>query len=242
MTTGKLDLETLHLTVGSHAGPEEGACVMEMVSWIEGEPWSDRPECVSTVLGAFLRGWNDDLDDEPRQRLKPFAYRVGGTAGDGLDGQRAALALDWLVRVLTATFLRAAGFVEHADRLASIMPGTPTGQLGVVTEARDAVQRHRRAVLPAMETSPSAMDSALAAMDSALAAAGREAAWLAATYDERALAQVAAQVAEEAATLVVVRDASALADTVAELQESAFDLVDRMLALRGSGSRNRTRR
>lgn len=55
---------TLVLKHGSHRSLEEGACVMEAVSYLAGEPWSDRPECVCPVIGQFLRSWNDSLSND----------------------------------------------------------------------------------------------------------------------------------------------------------------------------------
>lgn len=45
------------------------------------EPFSDRAGAVSPVIGAFLRTYNDGLDDERRQDLYPIASLVVGTAG-----------------------------------------------------------------------------------------------------------------------------------------------------------------
>ncbi len=99
-------LDEITLQHGSHKNFEEGACIMELASFIADEPWSDHPKCVSPILGAFLRAWNDALDAETRQRLKPYAERVIGTAGDkAADGRRAWLATDWLVRVCAPAFL-----------------------------------------------------------------------------------------------------------------------------------------
>lgn len=62
------------LKTGGHKGPADGACVMEAVAFVAGEPWSDHPECVSPVIGVFLRNWNDSLPtDADRDRLlKPL--------------------------------------------------------------------------------------------------------------------------------------------------------------------------
>ena len=45
------------------------------------EPFSDRPETASPVIAAFLRTYNDGLDDELRQDLYPLAALIVGTAG-----------------------------------------------------------------------------------------------------------------------------------------------------------------
>jgi hypothetical protein len=69
----ELDLNTLILEAGGHKGPDGGFCVMEAAAYIAGEPWTDRPKCVSGVIAALMRRWNDDLDDAGRQKLKPYA-------------------------------------------------------------------------------------------------------------------------------------------------------------------------
>lgn len=58
------------------------------------EPFSDRADVVSPVIGAFLRTYNDGLDDERRQELYPIAALVVGTAGGRrLEDERAARCL-----------------------------------------------------------------------------------------------------------------------------------------------------
>lgn len=115
-------LDTIRLKRGEHASPEDGLCVMEAAAWVAGEPHSDHPDCVSPVLGAFMRRWNDDLDDEGRQKLKPFILRAVGTGGDGQDEARGWLALDWLVRVHLPAWLGLAGFADEAGALRALLP------------------------------------------------------------------------------------------------------------------------
>lgn len=58
------------------------------------EPFSDRPETASPVIAAFLRAYNDGLDDTLRQDLYPFAAEVVGTArGRAADEERASRCL-----------------------------------------------------------------------------------------------------------------------------------------------------
>lgn len=59
-----VDLDTIELKAGQHSSIDDGACLLEVVSYVAGEPWSDHPECVCPVLGAFGREWN--VDDEAR--------------------------------------------------------------------------------------------------------------------------------------------------------------------------------
>ena len=64
-------LDTLELKQGVHRSFDAGACAMEAVAYLAGEPHSDHPICASPVISAFMREWNDSLDDEGRQKLKP---------------------------------------------------------------------------------------------------------------------------------------------------------------------------
>jgi len=73
---------------------------MELASMLAEEPFSDRAGIVSPVIGAFLRTYNDGLDDERRQDLYPIASLVVGTAagrrledGDGLELHHQMLLL-----------------------------------------------------------------------------------------------------------------------------------------------------
>src|SRR5579872_4097472 len=101
------ELTRRQLDHGGHASLEEGMCVMEAVAWVAGEPWSDHPECVSPVIGAFMRQWNDDLDDEGRQRLKELIPLLVGKRDDR-DEQRGWMCADWLIRVYTPAWLELA--------------------------------------------------------------------------------------------------------------------------------------
>jgi len=99
-----IDLESLVLKSGSHASFSKGACVMEAVAYVAGEPWSDHPQCACPVLGDFLRNWNDNLDDATRQRLKPYIPRLVGT-NDGNSELRSWMCMDWLTRECGPAFM-----------------------------------------------------------------------------------------------------------------------------------------
>ena len=73
--------QTIRLSRGKHASPEEGACVMELASMLAGEPFSDHPRSVCPVVAAVLRRYNDALDDRRRQDLYAYAAKVVGTRG-----------------------------------------------------------------------------------------------------------------------------------------------------------------
>lgn len=89
-------IESLKLEPGAHDSPRQGVCVMEMASLLADEEFSDRPDCVCEVTGAFLRSWNDRLSYADRQRLVPYASRVVGTRVDkAATRRRRDTCLSW---------------------------------------------------------------------------------------------------------------------------------------------------
>lgn len=71
----------LNLKSGGHEANERAMCVMEAVSYVAGEPWSDAPQCACPVITAFMVSWNDSLpSDADRDRLlKPLIPLIVGT-------------------------------------------------------------------------------------------------------------------------------------------------------------------
>lgn len=91
--------QTLRLARGKHSSPRHGACVMELASLLAGEDFSDRPKSVSPVLAAFLRGYNDLLDDRQRQDLIAYAAEALGTVGSAaLERARVERLIEWAVQ------------------------------------------------------------------------------------------------------------------------------------------------
>jgi hypothetical protein len=232
--------ETIRLSCGGHKSLEDGVCVMELSSYLAHEPWSDTPKCVSPVLGAFLRSWNDALDDETRQLLKPYAAKVLKTAGSPeADLKRAWMATDWLAREFAPAWLRAAGLKKHAEALENL-----------VALVDDRTARVAQSKLSAAWDA--AGDAARSAARSAAWNAARDAAWNAARSAARSAAWDAAGDAARSAARSAAWDAAwnaardaawnaarsaawdaagnALAPTVKILQASAFKLLDRMIA------------
>ncbi len=70
------------LSAGSHDAEHGEACVMEYVSLLAGEEWSDRPECTHPMLAHEARTTNDLLRDSDRARLVPLIGRLFGTTED----------------------------------------------------------------------------------------------------------------------------------------------------------------
>ncbi len=237
------------LSAGRHSSPEEGRCAMEWVSYLAGEPHSDEPSCVSPVLRAFCISFNDDLDDETRQRLRPYLARTIGTARDGRDAERAWLSMDWLVRVHTPVWLELAGLSEPARRLRT---------LPAIVE-HDALAAAHEELLAARADARSAWSAGRSMAWTIAWSAGRmtvrEIGWASAAAAAWASARVgigdilgvrvraaARATAGDAAGAYVrglcgrvtrhaAREASrtALRPTVLELQRGGFALLDRML-------------
>ena len=163
-----LTLDTITLASGGHASPADGLCVMEAAAYFAREPHSDRPACVSPVIAAFLRSWNDALSTADRNRLlKPYVLRVIGTRTTTADEEtRAWLATDWLVRVQTPAWLRLAGLEAEAQALASL------ARITDATTARGAQPTLNEARSRAAAAWAAAGDAArAAAMDAARAVA-----------------------------------------------------------------------
>jgi hypothetical protein len=92
--------QTIKLSKGKHASPEDGACVMELASMLAGEPFSDHPASACPVIGSFLRAYNDSIDDDRRQALYAFAARVvGSRASINIQRARAERLAEWALDV-----------------------------------------------------------------------------------------------------------------------------------------------
>jgi hypothetical protein len=74
---------------------------MELASMLAGERFTDHPACASLVVGAFLRAYNDGVDDRRRQTLLGWASRVVGTrAAEEVETARAQACAAWIERIL----------------------------------------------------------------------------------------------------------------------------------------------
>ncbi|HJS92958.1 MAG TPA: hypothetical protein VJ741_01750 [Solirubrobacteraceae bacterium] len=69
---------------------------MELASMLEAGPFTDHPRSVCPVIGAFLRAYNDWVDDRRRQDLYAYAAKVvGSRAPRGVDEARMRRLLAW---------------------------------------------------------------------------------------------------------------------------------------------------
>lgn len=104
-----LKLREMPLSKGPHKSPEQGVCLMEVVSYVAGEAFSDHPKCACPCMSRFLRRWNDDLDDEGRQMLKQFVpLLVNSNLGTKVANRRMDMLEDWFYTVYMASWLELA--------------------------------------------------------------------------------------------------------------------------------------
>ena len=238
-------LETLQLEAGGHDAPNNGlvhACVMEAVAYLAGEEFSDRPQCASPVISAFLRTWNDLLSDEDRQMLKPFIPKLVGTkASKRVEEKRTWMATDWLAREYAPAFLRLAGLNVAAETLEELAPLTSNAK---AIAAQPILSAAESAAWSAAESARSAAVSAawsaaVSAARSAAVSAALLAAWSVAESAAGLAAWSAAESAAWSAAWSAARSAAgsaallaaglALDPTVKSLQASALLLVERMI-------------
>lgn len=173
------------LDLGPHEDPRDGRCALEWVSYLAGERHTSEPACVSEVLRCYCFELNDSLPDQPRQKLRSYLARTIGTAGDGLDEQRAWMAADWLIRANAPAWLSLAGRDAAAERLRRLPPMPWIENLnGTMEDLRRARDEAHAARAIAKETAgkaawAAAKAAAKAATGDAVRTAGGDAAGLA---------------------------------------------------------------
>jgi len=226
------------LAKGQHDIPADGMCAVEAAAWIAGEGFSDHPSCVSPVIAAFCRSWNDDLPQADRNRLLlPLVPRIVGTDGSSaLEVRRSLMAADWLVREHTPAWLRLAGLSAQADMLEALPEITSMAQVPSIRGPLEAVKRDADAAGAAARAAAgaTAWAPAGAAARAAAGAAAGDAAWAPAGAAAGAAARAAAWAAAGAAAGDAARAAAGakLAPTKTALQQSALRLIERMIEAR----------
>ena len=68
-------------------------CVLELVSKLAREPWTDRPSCVHPTLGSIARAVHDNSSRAGRRALLLLAPSFIGTAQTGFDPSARLVAL-----------------------------------------------------------------------------------------------------------------------------------------------------
>jgi hypothetical protein len=149
MTNAELNLAVLDglvLKEGGHKSPKEGACLMEAVAYVAGEPWSADPKCSSPILNVFGRQLNDSLPDDRRQELVSLVLMLVGSRGDeDSEEVRNDMLGDWYVREHLPRLLRHAKLDEQAERLAALPPVTEATTPAAVAAVREAARAARDA-------------------------------------------------------------------------------------------------
>jgi hypothetical protein len=79
------------LSTGAHKaqGTDNQACIMELVSVLANEPWSDRPACASPAITSFCIWINDSGTQAHRDKLLLLAPKIVGTKDYKKDPARA---------------------------------------------------------------------------------------------------------------------------------------------------------
>jgi hypothetical protein len=232
----KLDLDTLVLRSGTHSSPSDGVSLMEAVSALAGEPWSNRPSCTSPVIAAYARSLNDWLPDNARQRLKAYIPRLVGTAEPDLELRRAFACADAAVRVFAPLAFAAAGLVKEGLKLGALAPvdresaeSAESAEWAARSAASTSDWSAAESIRSAADSARSAARSARSAIESAAMESARSAAWSAAE-SAQAAARLAARAARAAAESAERSAADSAERAERAARSAAFELLDRLIA------------
>lgn len=110
-------LAKYELKNGAHASLNEGSCVMELVSYIAGEPWSDSPQCACPILTKFAIRYNDCVGDIQRQKLKELIPLLLNSRNKKLELKRARFFALQAVTVFLPILTEALELKEITEKL-----------------------------------------------------------------------------------------------------------------------------
>jgi hypothetical protein len=112
------------LTVGVSKHPQDGACLMSVVSWLVYGDLNDQPACVSEVVAEVARNANDILPDYRRQALKSYIPRLIDTSdGDSIERARLRFVHQYIIENLFPLGLAAAGLEYLIPVVRRVAPG-----------------------------------------------------------------------------------------------------------------------
>ena len=120
------------LSRGRHRSPRQGACFMELASYLAGERWSAHPACTHPLLAALARDVNDQTGDSGLARLAELVPSVIGLTGDDLhlDARVALLCARTALPVAAARRQPVmAVSVLACERMLATLDGRPAGSL-----------------------------------------------------------------------------------------------------------------
>lgn len=155
-------LEKYELKNGSHESLEKGACIMELVSYIANEPWSDHPKCACPVLTAYAIRLNDRFNHEDRQKLKPLIPKLLNTRDETKQKTRAHFLILQSITVFLPILTDALELTEISAKLRMF-------KAGEWLAARDFIQSSRPAIKEAASKRAAAAWGSEAAVDAWLA-------------------------------------------------------------------------
>jgi hypothetical protein len=198
-------IEGRALTRGNHSSPDAGMCVMEAVSWIAGEPFSDAPKCIPSEIRSLAIRTNDaDVWDSDAQRTEALAplipLMLRAVHDDEAQRKRGYLAAHYAAQ-RAADALDSAKLPDVAATLRAI--AMPTSREDCIA-LRNAAQKARRAACAAAYAAYAACAAAAAAAAAAYAAADAAAA----AYTAAAAAYTAAAYAAADAAAYAAADAA----------------------------------
>ena len=172
--------ESLDLKTGAHSADKAGVkmCAMEAAAWLANEPHSDKPQCVCPVIASFMRSYNDKVDDETRQLLKPYVVKVLNTKSTKEDEvRRGFIAADYACRVFAPYVLEKKGLADDAAKLRALTPIVDKSTAYAANAAANAAYAAANAAANAAYAAANAAYATYAAANAATYAAADAAAW-----------------------------------------------------------------
>ena len=199
------------LKPGMHSRHSGDTCLLEAVSVLAGEAFSDHPETACPVLGAFGRELNDGMPDDARALLIPLVPMLVETRDPEKEQARGYFLADAAVRRFAPIALESAGLTEQAAYLRNLPAIVDTETAREAREAAEAAEAAARAVWVAEAAAATAAEAAATAAEAAArSAASAEA--MASLWASEAAARSAARSARSAseAAVAIFREAIAL--------------------------------
>lgn len=99
-----------------------GLCAMAAVSWVMEREHDDHPECACPVIGWYVIGLNDAMQDEDRQRLLSYLPRIAGSRSNDHEKLRGQIIARGAVRVLAPAALESLHLQDQARKLRDLSP------------------------------------------------------------------------------------------------------------------------
>jgi hypothetical protein len=197
-------IDKYELKTGAHKSIKEGACVMELVSYIADEPWSDNPECACPILTKFAIRINDRANDTQRQSLKSLIPLLLNSRNAKLILPRAKLLAHQAVTVFLPILTEALELTEITVKLRAFANNRES-----MLAARDYINSVRPEIKKADAASASAAAYAYASAAASAASAASAAYADASAADAADAADAAAYASASAAYAAAASAASA---------------------------------